>query len=243
MQRLHAVGSFSAINNSLLLAHFNDTILEKYVFSSYHERGKMKNFWVPIKNRTSYLRIPHSDALPLSHRDPRWARSITKFIWHASCILLGSAMSIDSVENCFIQSSLYIKQFRNLLITNKWYKMENLPPFANLFHSTYLLGYQCCNIIIKTHYTYWTMRILSFCTENHSWKMKNTDMVLQYLKYRHNQSYSLEGSNISSFIKVLPVCMLVCKNILDAISLTNNYCNTTGTILEKYIYNTPTCGG
>ena len=26
----------------------------------------------------------------------RWARSITKFIWHASCILLGSAMSIAS---------------------------------------------------------------------------------------------------------------------------------------------------
>ena len=25
---------------------------------------------------------------------PRWARSITKFIWHASCILLGSGMSI-----------------------------------------------------------------------------------------------------------------------------------------------------
>ena len=43
MQRLHAVGSFSAINNSLLLAHFNNTILEKYVFSSYHEREKMKN--------------------------------------------------------------------------------------------------------------------------------------------------------------------------------------------------------
>ena len=91
--------------------------------------------------------------------------------------------------------------------------MENLPPFANLFHSTYLLGYQCCNIISKTHYTYWTMWILSFCTENHSWKMKNTDMVLQYLKYRYNQSYSLKGSNISSFIKILPVCMLVCKNI------------------------------
>ena len=25
---------------------------------------------------------------------PRWARSFTKFVWHASCILLGSAMSI-----------------------------------------------------------------------------------------------------------------------------------------------------
>ena len=64
--------------------------------------------------------------------------------------------------------------------------------------------------------------------------MKNTDMVLQYLKYRYNQSYSLEGSNISSFIKVLPVCMLVCKNILDAITLTNHYWDTTGAIEGHY---------
>ena len=38
-------------------------------FSSCHERGTKKIFWVPIRNRTSDLRIPRSDAPPLSHRD------------------------------------------------------------------------------------------------------------------------------------------------------------------------------
>ena len=37
-------------------------------FSSYHERGTKKKFWVPMRSRTSDLRIPRSDALPLSHR-------------------------------------------------------------------------------------------------------------------------------------------------------------------------------
>ena len=43
--------------------------IKKDVFSSCHERGTKKKFWVPTKNRTSDLRIPGSDALPLSHRD------------------------------------------------------------------------------------------------------------------------------------------------------------------------------
>ena len=38
-------------------------------FSSCHERGTKKKFLVPIRNRTSDLRITRSDALPLSHRD------------------------------------------------------------------------------------------------------------------------------------------------------------------------------
>ena len=44
---------------------------EKYrkMFSSCHERGTKKKFWVPMRNRTSDLWIPHSDALSLSHRD------------------------------------------------------------------------------------------------------------------------------------------------------------------------------
>ena len=73
-------------------------------------------------------------------------------------------------------------------------------------------------------------------------------MVLQYLKYRYNQSYSLKGWNISSFIKILPVCMLVCKNILDAITLQTiteilqEQLKGVIVVLEKNIYNTPTCG-
>ena len=39
------------------------------MFSFCHERGTKKKFWVPMRNRTSDLRIPRFDAPPLSHRD------------------------------------------------------------------------------------------------------------------------------------------------------------------------------
>ena len=39
------------------------------MFSSCHERGTKKKFWVPVRNGTLDLWIPHSDALSLSHRD------------------------------------------------------------------------------------------------------------------------------------------------------------------------------
>ena len=69
--------------------------VEKDFCSSCHERGTEKKFWVPMRNRTSEIRIPRSDALPLSHRESTVSeRFITKFVWHASYILLGSAMSI-----------------------------------------------------------------------------------------------------------------------------------------------------
>ena len=42
---------------------------EVYCFSSCHERETKRKFWVPMRNRTSDLQIPRSDALPLSHRD------------------------------------------------------------------------------------------------------------------------------------------------------------------------------
>ena len=37
--------------------------IERDVMSSCHERGTKKKFWVPMRNRTSDLRIPRSDAL------------------------------------------------------------------------------------------------------------------------------------------------------------------------------------
>ena len=40
--------------------------IEKDVFSLVTSVGERKKFWVPMRNR-----IPRSDALPLSHRDPR----------------------------------------------------------------------------------------------------------------------------------------------------------------------------
>ena len=74
--------------------------IEKVVISSCHERGTKKTFRVPIRNRTSDLRIPCSDALPLSHRDSTVSKAYYKVhIWHMSSILLRSVMSIAS---CFV---------------------------------------------------------------------------------------------------------------------------------------------
>ena len=41
--------------------------IEKDVLSTCHERGQEK---VPMRNRTSDLRISRSNPQPLSHRDP-----------------------------------------------------------------------------------------------------------------------------------------------------------------------------
>ena len=43
--------------------------IEKDVSSSCQESGAKKKSRIPMWNRTSDLRIPRSDALPLSHRD------------------------------------------------------------------------------------------------------------------------------------------------------------------------------
>ena len=47
---------------TLVLANI-EIIRERCFFSSCHERGKKKKFWVPMRNRTSDLRIPRSDAV------------------------------------------------------------------------------------------------------------------------------------------------------------------------------------
>ena len=43
--------------------------IREIYFSSCHERGTKNKFRVLMRNRTSDLQIPCSDALPLSHRD------------------------------------------------------------------------------------------------------------------------------------------------------------------------------
>ena len=42
--------------------------IEKDVFHLVTSMGQRKKFWVPMRNRTSDLRIPRSDALLLSHQ-------------------------------------------------------------------------------------------------------------------------------------------------------------------------------
>ena len=43
--------------------------LRKMCFCIFTSVGQRKKFWVPMRNRTLDLRIPRTDALPLSHRD------------------------------------------------------------------------------------------------------------------------------------------------------------------------------
>ena len=47
---------------------------EKGVFRLFTIVGQRKKF--PVRNRTSNLRIPRFDALPLSHRDPMVSNSL-----------------------------------------------------------------------------------------------------------------------------------------------------------------------
>ena len=57
---------------------------------------------------------------------PRWARSVTKFIWHASCLLLGSAMSIAS---CLYKRPIFnMKDFNNGWLSAFHRGLKNLLP-------------------------------------------------------------------------------------------------------------------
>ena len=60
-------------------------ILEKDVFSSCHERGTKKKFWVPMRDRASDLQIPHSDALTTKtqrlHGERGWSSYDTRPVY------------------------------------------------------------------------------------------------------------------------------------------------------------------
>ena len=77
-------------------------ILRERRFLACHKHGSEEKFWVPMRNQTSDLWIPCSNALPLSHRDSMVSsRSITKFIWHTSYIMLGSTKSLV-IFSCYV---------------------------------------------------------------------------------------------------------------------------------------------
>ena len=44
-------------------------LIARKMFSSCHERGTKKKFWVPMRSRPSDLLIPRSHAPPLNYRD------------------------------------------------------------------------------------------------------------------------------------------------------------------------------
>ena len=49
---------------------------EERCFLSCHKHGTKKKFWVPMRNWTSDLQIPHCDALPLSQNQSRKSESL-----------------------------------------------------------------------------------------------------------------------------------------------------------------------
>ena len=67
--------------------------IEQDVFLSCLELsvGQRKKIWVPMRNWTSDLPIPHANALPLSHRDSTVSEVYHKVhVWHGSCLLMGN---------------------------------------------------------------------------------------------------------------------------------------------------------
>lgn len=67
--------------------------IEQDVFLSCLELsvGQRKKIWVSMRNWTSDLPIPHSNALLLSHRDSTVSEVYHKVhVWHRSCLLMGN---------------------------------------------------------------------------------------------------------------------------------------------------------
>ena len=55
--------------------------MKKGFFKSWQEHGTKEKNSMFMRNQTSGLQIPHSDALPLSHRDSTVSKAITKYLF------------------------------------------------------------------------------------------------------------------------------------------------------------------
>lgn len=72
--------------------------LMQLFYYSWQELGTKIEFWVTVRNRTSDLWFPRSDALPLNHRDCTVKQGMQAWVtcrpeWHASFVQLGTSMS------------------------------------------------------------------------------------------------------------------------------------------------------
>ena len=67
--------------------------IEKYVFSSHHKCRTKEEFQVSMRNRSSDFQSPHSDALPLSHRDSIVSRAY--YYVHMTLLLYTAKIMVD----------------------------------------------------------------------------------------------------------------------------------------------------
>ena len=97
---------FLTLNKNLLSLNFatikNQTFLmiKKDVFCLVTSTGQRKNSKSPWVIEPLTFKFYASMLYYWATETLQWARSIKKFIWHASCILLGSAMiiTIESIQ-------------------------------------------------------------------------------------------------------------------------------------------------
>ena len=73
-------------------------LLSERYFSSCHERGTKKKFLDPMRNRTSDLRIPRSDALPLSHGNS----TVSEVCYEVHMTRVLRTVRISNVDSVFV---------------------------------------------------------------------------------------------------------------------------------------------
>ena len=105
--------------------HLTNLFLEKDVFRLVTSVGQRKNSESPWRIKPQTFRFRAQMLYHWATATPRWAKSIARFIWHASCILLGSAMSMASCLSCSWQDEKHLSLFL--------YRAQNLPSL--LFYS------------------------------------------------------------------------------------------------------------
>ena len=96
-------------------------------FSSCYKLRTKENFRFPIRNQTSDLWIPRSDAVPLSFRELCGERGhFWIHTWHASCILLGPAMSKASRQRVCYRRASRASIDQSLLKLRRRHRFQNL---------------------------------------------------------------------------------------------------------------------
>ena len=107
------------------------------MFLSCHEHGTEKKFWVPMRNRTSDLWIPLSDALSLSHRDSMMNKDIMNVILHLYsesflCPMFMTRwkhLSLDSILPC-VCSVIDRTWLQNMVRTSMTHKTSAIKSYG-----------------------------------------------------------------------------------------------------------------